>query len=67
MDIRSGEILADKYRVERTLGAGGMGLVVQATHLELDQRFAIKLMLPQVLDCPDLVQRFLREAKASPA
>jgi serine/threonine-protein kinase len=65
MDVQSGEILADKYRVERTLGVGGMGLVVQATHLELDQRFAIKLMLPQVLERPDLVQRFLREAKAA--
>lgn len=65
MDVKLGEILADKYRIDRILGAGGMGQVVQVTHLELDQRFAVKLMLPQVLNHPELVQRFLREAKAA--
>jgi hypothetical protein len=42
--VKSGDILAEKYRVERVLGVGGMGVVVAAHHLELDQRVAIKFL-----------------------
>src|SRR5262249_15760863 len=47
--VAIGEVLAGKYRVERLLGAGGMGLVVAATHVELDEKVAIKLLLPSAL------------------
>src|SRR4051794_33572362 len=60
-----GEILAGKYRVERLLGVGGMGVVVAATHLELDEPVAVKLLLPQAAPQPDAVARFVREAKAA--
>jgi serine/threonine-protein kinase len=63
--IQEGAILAGKYRVERLLGAGGMGLVVAARHLQLDERVAIKLMLPATLGNPDAVARFTREARAA--
>jgi serine/threonine-protein kinase len=63
--VRVGEVLADKYRVERVLGVGGMGLVVAATHLQLDEPVAIKLMLPEAAKSPEAAQRFLREAKAA--
>src|SRR5262245_3062090 len=59
-----GDVLAGKYRVTKILGIGGMGMVVAATHLELDQRVAIKFMLPGA-DSPDTAARFLREAKAA--
>jgi serine/threonine-protein kinase len=59
-----GEILAGKYRVERLIGAGGMGLVLLATHTELDQLVAIKLMREEGLHDPDARARFAREAKA---
>jgi eukaryotic-like serine/threonine-protein kinase len=62
--IPTGTILAGKYRVERVLGQGGMGVVVQATHLQLHQPVAVKLLLPEVLTNPEVVQRFLREAQA---
>ena len=61
--VRVGQVLAGKYRVERVLGAGGMGVVVAATHVRLDQRVAIKMLLPDGLKKPHLVTRFAREAR----
>ena len=58
-------MLAGKYRVERVLGHGGMGVVVAATHVQLDQRVAIKFLLPDALANADVVARFLREARAA--
>ena len=63
--VQEGEILAEKYRVERVLGVGGMGVVVAATHLQLDQLVALKFMLPSALSNQDHVARFLREARAA--
>jgi serine/threonine protein kinase len=63
--VRVGEVLAGKYRVDRILGVGGMGIVVAATHLQLDQQVALKFMLPEALRLPMLVERFAREARAA--
>jgi serine/threonine-protein kinase len=63
--VKVGEILLDKYRVEQVLGAGGMGLVVAATHLQLDEKVAIKLMLPEAAQSSDAGQRFVKEARAA--
>jgi serine/threonine-protein kinase len=60
-----GDVIADKYRVEKILGIGGMGMVVAAIHLDLDQRVAIKAMLPAAAENPDTAARFLREARAA--
>src|SRR5262249_46470310 len=56
--------LAGKYRVERVLGRGGMGTVVRAMHLQLQQPVAVKLLLPEMLRNQQTVERFLREAQA---
>ena len=45
--IRVGDVIAGKYRVERVLGEGGMGVVVAAMHLELGTRVAIKFAAPE--------------------
>jgi serine/threonine-protein kinase len=58
-----GAIVADKYRVERVLGQGGMGVVLAAQHTVLDQRFALKFVLD--LSDEEGIQRFLREARAT--
>lgn len=63
--IQIGEIVAGKYRVDRMLGEGGMGVVVAATHLHLEQRVALKFLLPTMAANPEIVQRFLREARAA--
>jgi serine/threonine-protein kinase len=62
---RPGDILNGKYRVEKVLGAGGMGVVVAAMHLELDEKVAIKFLLPEAAKSADTVSRFEREAKAA--
>jgi len=59
-----GSLIADKYRVERILGKGGMGIVVAARHVKLDEPVAIKLMLQDDLGNRAAVERFLREARA---
>ena len=63
--VREGEILAGKYRVERLLGQGGMGVVVAARHVELDELVALKFLLPEALGEPEAVARFLKEARAA--
>jgi serine/threonine-protein kinase len=63
--VRVGEVLAGKYRVDRVLGEGGMGVVVAAHHLQLDTRVAIKFLLPHMLTMPEAVARFTREARAA--
>jgi serine/threonine protein kinase len=63
--VQPGDILARKYRVERVLGIGGMGAVVAAIHMELDQRVALKFLLPSVAAKREVVERFAREARAA--
>jgi eukaryotic-like serine/threonine-protein kinase len=63
--IREGDVLAGKYQVERVLGIGGMGVVVAARHLDLQELRAVKLMLGSVERSKEAVERFLREARAA--
>src|SRR5208282_2364203 len=58
-----GSVVAGKYKIERVIGDGGLGVVVAAKHLQLDQRVAIKYLLPATLKKPMLVERFLREGR----
>ncbi|WP_437320531.1 serine/threonine protein kinase [Sorangium sp. So ce385] len=61
--IAPGTVIARKYRVERTIGRGGMGLVVEALHLDLDTRVAIKFLLPEFMSYTEAAERFMREAR----
>ena len=63
--VEPGQILIGKYRIERVLGIGGMGVVVAATHVQLEERVAIKFLLPEALYNADAVARFIREARAA--
>src|SRR5690242_16796855 len=62
---RPGDLLTGKYRVEKVLGEGGMGVVLAARHLRLDELVAIKLMRVEMAQHADLVERFVREARAA--
>ena len=63
--VTEGEVLLGKYVVEKVLGMGGMGVVVAAHHLQLDERVALKFLLPDAAANPQVVARFLREARAA--
>ncbi len=63
--VQEGDVLAGKYRVERVLGIGGMGVVVAAHHIQLDERVALKFLLPEAIGNADALGRFVREARAA--
>ncbi|XXY52169.1 serine/threonine-protein kinase [Sorangium sp. So ce269] len=61
--VHCGEVIADRYRVERLLGIGGMGAVVAARHLALGELVAIKFMRAEYCGNAALLRRFQREAR----
>src|SRR5450432_1217100 len=64
-----GDVIAQKYRVSSIVGTGGMGVVLAATHLELGQSVAIKVLtIPEDETRRDEArERFLREGRATAA
>jgi serine/threonine protein kinase len=61
----AGAIVAGKYRVRRVVGAGSMGVVCEAEHLEIGKRLAIKLIDASLAGMKDIAQRFRQEARAA--
>lgn len=67
-DVRgpmTGVLLADRYRLGRLLGEGGMGYVYEAVHEAIDKKFAVKVLAQEMCSHPAHVERFLREAKTT--
>lgn len=65
--VAPGQVIAGKYRIERQLGAGGMGIVLAASDIKLRRKVAIKAMAPALAADEHSVRRFLREARAAVA
>ena len=59
-----GVSLGGKYEIKRVLGAGGMGVVCEAVHVDLGKRVAIKLIDKSMKESELIVARFKREARA---
>jgi serine/threonine-protein kinase len=57
-----GQVLAERYRVVRLVGEGGMGQVYEAQHVNINKRFALKLLRPEITSNAEAVARFRQEA-----
>ena len=62
---KTGDLLLGKYRLEKPLGEGGMGVVYAARHDLLGQRVAVKLIRPEFATHAEAASRFLNEARAA--
>lgn len=61
--LAEGTIFAGRYRVVRSIAAGGMGAVYEVVHLETDRRRAMKVMHAHLFQSDDMRMRFQREAR----
>src|ERR1019366_2077949 len=62
-----GEVIVGKYRIDRMIAEGGMGVIYEAMHLHLDELVAIKFLRADFIGTIDgeIAGRFIREARAS--
>jgi serine/threonine-protein kinase len=63
--VREGDVLQDRYRVQQRIGKGGMGEVYLAEHVAIGRKVAIKILLGNPTDRPEMARRFLKEAKTA--
>jgi serine/threonine protein kinase len=62
-NIKPGTIIADRYRVVRQLGRGGMGAVFLVEHVHTDEQLALKILNASVASDNVAIERFRREAR----
>jgi serine/threonine-protein kinase len=65
VELTQGLVIAQRFRLVRELGRGGMGSVWLAHHTSLDTPCAVKFINPEAMSLPEIRQRFEREAKAA--
>jgi len=65
VDPLIGQTLAGRYAIQKKLGEGGMGAVYLATHNLLEKQVALKILHNEFARKPDLVERFMQEAKSA--
>ncbi len=58
-----GQVIENKYRIERLLGSGGFAVVYAARNVLIDRPVALKILHPNLVQTPGVAERFLREAK----
>src|SRR5262245_4003679 len=55
------------HRIEALVGRGGMGVVYRARQLDLDRVVALKVIAPELLEDPEMRERFVGEARTAAA
>jgi serine/threonine-protein kinase len=65
VDVSDSNVLGGKYRLLDALGRGGMSVVYEAQHVQLGQRFAVKVLNADTKDSPRQFERVLREARVA--
>jgi serine/threonine protein kinase len=60
-----GTLLDDKYRLDEKVGEGGMGTVYRATHVQMENTIAVKILHPHLASDQTAIERFRREARAA--
>jgi serine/threonine-protein kinase len=65
--IQPGQLIAERYLLEEPIGHGAMGAVWRAWHVRLESPVAIKLLNSAIADDPEMLERFLREARSAAA
>jgi len=65
LSLQIGQILEDKYRVERVIGEGGMGAVYEAVNVRIQRRVAIKVVHAAYAANEQVILRFERKAQAA--
>jgi serine/threonine protein kinase len=63
--LSPGDLVADRYRIEATLGQGAMGTVYRVEHVHMHKRFALKVLDRAWVGSAEMVARFEREAIAA--
>jgi eukaryotic-like serine/threonine-protein kinase len=66
-ELAEGNVVAGRYRIRQLLGAGGMGVVWTAEHLQLGRLVALKVMLSSASASDEMRNRFVNEARAAAA
>jgi len=62
-NLGPGTTLDERYELAEEIARGGFGLVYRARQLNMDRQVAIKMVPPDYMEIPDVVQRFEREAR----
>ena len=63
--VKTGDVVEGRYRIIKTLGAGGMGTVFLAEHALIKRRVAIKILHQDLATDESIVERFMNEARAA--
>jgi serine/threonine protein kinase len=62
-----GLVIDDKYKLDRRIAEGGMGVVYAGTHLSIGRRIAVKFLHSEIATSDDLITRFKNEARLAAA